>query len=273
MKIKFLVSMFIFFLVSHISMKASEEEFDEDISDSYEEIIEYKKRDVSVSSSMTYELIQMFTHEIYRYKDIEYGTLYDAYKSQMLTIVQIALNRSELSKNEILHSKVYKIIGDEPIWFDEPLFDCKIAKETLLSRVQNFIDANEAAVRSKCIPHVLQANTSKVIWAPCDCDLQLHKDCFKQCQKGNMQQCMNTFCTTVWNDKFYAERSKRTRREDKIIHHFVKMKDVRDEGCPLCKEPLRIDDALAELERIKNKRGLIIDKDGTTSGGKKTRFL
>ena len=244
-----------------------------DESDADEDIIEYQEREVSVSSSMTYELMQMFTHETYHYKDIEYGALYDAYKSQMLTITQIALNKSELHKDEILNSYMYTIIGEEPIWNDEPLFDRKIARENLLNRVKNFIDTNEAVVRRKCIPHILEENRSKVVWAPCDCDLQLHRNCFQQCQKSNMQQCINTFCTTLWNDKFYAERSKHTRREDKVIRHFVEMKKIRDEDCPLCKEPLRIDDALAERERIKNKRGLIIDKDGTTQGGKKKRFL
>ena len=112
------------------------------------------------------------------------------------------------------------------------------------------------------------------MWAPCDCDLQLHRNCFQQCEKSKMQQCINVFCTTLWNNKFYAERLKYRRHEgDKAIHHFVKKKDIRDADCPLCKEPLRIDDALAEIERVKNKRGLIIDKDGTTQGGKKTRFL
>ena len=238
----------------------------EDTDSSAESDYEYEEKDVAVNSSMTYQLMQMFTHETHHHKNIEYDSLYENYKPQILHIISIVLDQSRLSQDEQYNSDAYTVIGEEPIEDDEPLFDCAKARRALIQRVINFINKNEVDVRSKCIGSGLQELTSRVVWAPGCCDLQLHKNCFQQCRKNNVTKCMNLFCTKPdWTYAFYAQVVKN--------RNSVPVADLYDSACPLCMEPLKVKDVKKKCKTSADETSLVVDNDGTTAGAKHKRFL
>jgi len=191
MKIKlFLMVAVQIFTSPSFFISASDSNVDDDHSETSTEVIEYEEKDVAISSEVTYRLIQMFTHEAHHYKNVEYGNFYENYKTEALNIVALVLDKSELSEDELYNSDTYTIVGEGQMWDDEPLFDCLKARNTLIVRINKFIDNHEADVRSKCIGDGLQETTSRVVWAPGCCDLQLHKSCFQQCKKNNMRKCV-----------------------------------------------------------------------------------
>jgi len=266
------IKLFILMLSTGIFFNmAASEDSDSDItlqaSDTLTEIIEFDQKEVSVSSSMTYELMQMFTHESHHYKKIEFGSLYDHYKLLVLGIVNSAMNQSKLSRYEILNSSNYTVIGDRPLWNDEPLFDRTIARDAVIKKVKNYIDNNEADTYRKCVGLVLQSNTSKTVIAPLCCDLQIHKNCFEQCKNKNVTKCLNPFCEKKdWNEAFYSTVLSRNSK--------VPVGSLYDADCPLCLQPLKVHDNGERKRKINNKKDpLVIENDGTTFGGKHTRFL
>lgn len=150
--------------------------------------------------------------------------------------LQLARNRTQRD------IKDFKIIGHMPSneGFQDSLFNVSKAKEHMFSAVREYIDQNYKEVRKKCIGSGLATTTSKDVWAPGCCDLQLHRSCFKQCQHNNVGCCINPFCQKTedgtpyslnWTSSFYAQVLERNKA--------LKFKKVRDIDCPVCMEPLK----------------------------------
>jgi len=231
---------------------------------------EFEPREVAVDSVIYIQLHQFFTHDGSLYKDIEYSELAKKYASKVNSFIETSVRENKLTNFEQLASDSYVVVGEKPFDNREPLYDCEMARNKLITLVHQFIDENEQIVRSLCTKNKLQESTSKVVWAPRCCDIQLHKNCFKQCRNNDMHTCINLLCQNPdWTQDFYKNAFKRVNRQK----NFVQLSKIRKADCPLCAEPLRINDAIAEQDLINKKRGLIIDKDGLTAGGKKTRFL
>ncbi len=264
MKFKLLASVCFVCILHYLPIQASQNDSN---SDSYEQDYEYDEKEVSVSSSMISELIQMFTYETHAYKGIEYGSLYENYEQQVMTIINNAVSQSQLEEDEQYYSDAYTVIGEAQEWDYEPLYDRLEARDNLKLLIANFINSREAEVRSRCVGVVLQEHASRVVWAPGCCDLQIHKNCFVQCKDKGLAKCMNPFCAHPdWNKAFYAQVIKSRRS--------VRVEDLYDRDCPLCMEPLKKVNVKKNSESsIGSKKGLIINKDGITPGAKKIRFL
>ena len=248
-------------------MQASQSDDDLDSNHSAENY-EYEKKEVSVNSSIFYELVQMFTYETHAYKGIEYGSLYKNYETQILTMINKALDQSKLSEDEQYFSDMYTIVGENQIEEYEPLHDRLKARSELVHLIAQYIDSNEKSVRDVCVGPVLKEHTSKVVWAPHCCDLQIHKHCFLQCKDKGITKCMNSFCSNpIWNKAFYAQVCKQRKA--------VSVASLYDADCPLCLEPLKAvlkkNDENQSVDN--NKNNLIINKDGIVPGAKKIRFL
>lgn len=267
--------LFCIFLNVHVLVKTSYFEYDSSSetptyiseNDNYQE---FELREVAVNSTVYMQLHQFFTHDGSLYKDIEYSEFANKYENIKNSFIESAVRENKLTRFEQLANDSYVVVGEKPLDSREPLYDCEMARNRLITLVHKFIDENEQVIRRLCTKNKLQESTSKVVWAPGCCDIQLHKNCFKQCRNNNIHSCINLLCQKPdWTENFYKNAFKKANRQK----NFVQLSKIRTADCPLCTEPLRIDDTMAEQDLMNKKRGLIIDKNGLTTGGKKTRFL
>lgn len=225
-------------------------------------------REVAINTALYVQLQQFFTHDGSIYNGIEYSEFYKKYGQISDEYIDNAARDSELNGSERYDTYSYTIVGEQDVDYLEPLYDCKKARDALINLVNRYIDKNYDAVRAACVGVPLQEFRSKVVWAPGCCDIQLHKDCFKQCKKNNMRACLNSFCTKrEWNVDFYCNVLK----SSALKKHYVHLDSIRDTDCPLCMEPLLVDKAVEQTNITKKRDNTdIIDH---TAQAKKTRFL
>lgn len=225
-------------------------------------------REVSVNATLYVQLHQFFTHDGSIYNGIEYSEFCKKYSQIANQYIDKALRESKLNRSERDDTYSYTIVGEQDVDLSEFLYDCQKARDTLINLVNRYIDKNYDVVRAACVGVPLQESRSKVVWAPGCCDIQLHKDCFKQCKQNNMHTCLNLFCPNgEWDNAFYYNVLKSSASKK----HYVPLASIRDTDCPLCMEPLLVDKA-AQQENTTKKRDCIDIIDDSVRA-KKTRFL
>lgn len=225
-------------------------------------------REVAVEATVYLQLHQFFTHDGLLYNEIEYSEFAKNYSQIANKYIDKAVRKSRLNEFEKGDTSSYIRVGEQDINFLESLYDCQKARTILINLVHAYIDENYDLVRSVCLGDPLKESRSKVVWAPGCCDIQLHKDCFKQCRQSNIHKCLNSLCqNSDWDTAFYASVFKRPQSKRK----FVFLSAIREADCPLCMEPLHKKHTKKEIDT--EERKFIIDGNGETAGGKKTRFL
>jgi len=136
----------------------------------------------------------------------------------------------------------YKIVGIMPSGQDggDRLFKINRVQRDALNYVQEYIDNNYADVHRTCTGLGLATTTSHEVWAPCRCDVQMHRSCFKQAQHNMVSSCINpfcqktpsnTYCRAAWTPEFYSQAIANP--------PIVKKAKVRDIACPVCSEELK----------------------------------
>jgi len=221
--------------------------------------------EISVNSSLSTQLHQLFTHDSQAYKNIEFGEFYKHYFDEIAGFVAQAEADSRLTLQECRDVEQAQIVGEQP-WDDEHLFDCKKARDVMIELVQEFIDEREDEVREKCIGHVLQERRSRVVWAPDCCGIQLHKHCFRECKKSDVNKCLNSFCPNpAWTAAFYA----RVARERKTVNS----QDIFDVNCPVCFDPLKVANSAHASKHQLDEKSIVSNESSTVKHqGKKKRF-
>lgn len=242
-------------------IKTSDFQDDDSVDTQYDDVI--VKREVGVNSTVYTQLHQFFTHDGEMYKEIDYSEFSKKYASITNDYIDTAFSESKLTRAEKRQDYLYTILGDQHVLPQESLYDCAKARTKLINLVHTFIDEHEQEVRALCIGQQLKECTSKAVWAPGCCDLQLHKNCFQQCRNNQMHSCINLFCKIDWSESFYKNVLKKKSR-GKV---FVPLHKIRNTDCPLCMEPL-----ISDHKKVDSKRAVIIDSNGITAGAKKTRF-
>lgn len=263
----FIIFMLMFFNQSVVSSDNSDNS-ESEVATQTDEIQEdyFELPEVSVNSSLSTQLHQLFTHDSQAYKNIEFGEFYKHYFDQIAGFVAQAESESKLTMQEQRDVQPLQIVGERPLWHDEFLFDCKKARDVMIELVQEFIDEREDEVREKCIGHVLQERRSKVVWAPDCCGIQLHKHCFRECKKSDVNRCLNSFCPNpAWSAAFYA----RVARERKTVHS----EDIFDVNCPVCFDPLKVANAAHASKHQLDEKSIASNESNTVKHqGKKKRF-
>jgi|GEM_PF-2252561 len=247
----------------HADIESGEEDID-DLEYSEESISELPA--VAIYTSLSYKLYQLFTHSNKVYKNIAFDSFFEHYSDAVETLVIQAQVDSMLSSQKQANVVITQMFGEMPLEHDEPLFDCEKARTTLVSLVENFIDNNEEAVRAKCIGHLLKERRSNVVWAPYCCGIQLHKHCFKECEKSGLDTCPNSFCTKPnWTRSLYRQVSKDRK--------MVASSGIFDVDCPICMDPLKVKGRKVGVKQIADDKSVGSANSVIQSKGKKKRFL
>lgn len=232
---------------TYIDENVEEEELNyyDSESEKQEEPIFPEQREVAVNSTLSAQLHQLFTHSSPIYKEIDYHEFYKNYPSIIHTAINNAFNKSCLNNAERRHKESSIIVGEQPFDNQEKLYDCKNALNFLQKEINEYIDIHEDVVRRKCIGYVLQKTRSKDVWAPKCCDIQLHKDCFKACKQKKLNKCINLFCNNpTWSTNFYKQTVK--------ARPHVPNLQIYDTDCPLCLEPLIVDQHIKDAQKKTN---------------------
>ncbi|AXK60790.1 hypothetical protein [Candidatus Chromulinivorax destructor] len=270
---KFISTCLIVILIFNASIQTSDIEHEywaQAVQDESEDDESYQSdvREVAINTTLYVQLQQFFTHDGSIYNGIEYSEFCKKYGQITDIYINKALRESKLNRLQRDDTYSYTIVGEQDVDFSDSLYDCQKARDTLINLVNRYIDKNYDAVRAACVGVPLQESRSKVVWAPGCCDIQLHKDCFKQCKQNNMRACLNSFCAKrEWNADFYCNVLK----SSALKKHYVPFDSIRDTDCPLCMEPLLVDKAVEQANTTKKRDNTdIIDH---TAQAKKTRFL
>ncbi len=156
----------------------------------------------------------------------------------------------------------YKIIGAMPLsgYFQDNIFDIDQAKADAVRAVHNYIDTHHTTVYKKCTGLGLSKKTSKEVWAPGCCDIQMHKSCLKQCQHNDVKNCINPFCQRIEkeprSEKYTYSRAAWTQGfyEQVLSKQFVvPEKRIRDIECPVCFEALKPVSSFSKVSKKINK--------------------
>jgi len=151
----------------------------------------------------------------------------------------------------------YEIIGEMPKNNDfmDQLFDLDLVRSQTIDKIKEYINNHKKEVKAICIGSGLHGTPSTEVWQPCQCDLQMHRSCYKQCKNNNVSSCINSFCQQAndgnfyplsWTASFYQESFDRKPK--------VRSKRIRDEDCPICCLPLKTKSEPEPLGRPSFKR-------------------
>ncbi len=217
--------------------------------------VESQRIGVGTIATLHSQIDQFFIYQGKSYRAIGFDVFHKKFSDTVTFLKQEAQVDSSLSESDI--NKIYtglkdnptqrdirkfRVLGDMPssAEFQDNLFNIDQAKRIVLTAVREYIDENYAQVRRECIGSGLATTTSKDVWRPGCCDVQMHRSCFKQCQHNDVAHCINPFCqigedgrpySLNWTSAFYAEVLEKNKA--------LKSTKIRDMDCPVCMEPLK----------------------------------
>ncbi len=248
-----------------------------------EQLVELKKKQCKAKNSTLQQIeigtITTFHSEIYQkfaygsvYKGIDLNNFFEKYTDVIeglkktaqkefrvsvpvedLIYTELAWNSNQRIVENYETTDVYVIVGEMP--YQDALFATRKAKFYVDKEVKKYIHNNYDSVYAACVGEGLSTTTSSEVCRPCGCDLQIHKDCFQQCQKNKVKCCINLFCQQDATGKFQASEWTSDFYEQALAKNIkVKNKHVRDADCPICTEPLKPAITAPAATRSKNKR-------------------
>jgi len=200
-----------------------------------------EKKEVGTIDTVHAQLQQFFIYGAL-YKKIGLQEFSQEYSGITLEMINKAINESALLLPNALISDITfrynvvrevpgTVIVDEQEYLDERLYDLASAQVFLRLYVHNYIDEHAKSVRKKCVGPGLHGTPSQDIIQPCQCDLQIHRSCFKHCRNNNIKWCLNSFCEKkVWDTRSYKKGVK---------SRPLDLTEVYAADCPICFEPFK----------------------------------